>query len=320
MHYLIPFAHVGSDGCAHAADSLQLPTLDKLLQRMALHHTDASDAADEYTLSPPHERVLAQHHGLWAPGVTPDGHIPWAAHSLSLSKNYGYQKTEAWAYITPCFWHVGVDQIQMLQPDALNLSEEDSRTVLEAVRPYFAEDGITLHYDQPTRWYAQSELFNQLATASLDRVVGRNVNAWMPEGAQAAPLRRLQNEMQMLLYTHPVNDRRQAVGQLAVNSFWVSGAGVLPFITPPTSPLTVLEQLRTPALQEDWAAWAAQWQHLDSGMLQDMLNQITNGQAVSLTLCGEKSAQHWRSQPRSLKSFFTNLLAPKSKHLLLKQL
>ncbi len=317
MHYLIPFAHVGSDGCTHALDSLQLPTLGKLLQRMALHHTDA---ADEYTLSPPHERVLAQHHGLWAPGTTPDGHIPWAAHELSLSKANGYQAGQAWAQITPCFWHVGVDQIQMLHPDGLNLSEADSRTMLEAVHPYFAEDGITLHYDQPTRWYAQSKLFNHLATASLDRVVGRNVNAWMPEGAQAAPLRRLQNEMQMLLYTHPVNDRRQAAGQLPVNSFWVSGAGVLPFISPPTSPLTVLDHLRTPALHENWAAWAAQWQQLDSGVLQDMFNQIASGQTVTLTLCGEKSAQHWHSQPRSLKSFFTSLLAPQSKHLLLKQL
>ena len=313
MHYLIPFAHVSSDGCTHALDSLQLPTLGKLLQRMALQHIDA---ADEYTLSPPHERALAASLGLW----TQDGQIPWAAHALSLSNAYGYQSSQAWAQITPSFWHVGVDQIQMLHPDGLNLSEADSRTVLEAVRPYFAEDCITLHYDQPTRWYAQSELFNHLATASLDRVVGRNVNAWMPEGAQAAPLRRLQNEMQMLLYTHPVNDRRQAAGQLAVNSFWVSGAGVLPFISPPTSPLTVLDQLRTPALHEDWAAWAAQWQQLDSGVLQDMLNQIIRGQPVSLTLCGEKSAQHWRSQPRSLKSFFTSLLAPQSKHLLLKQL
>ena len=37
----------------------------------------------------------------------------------------------------------------------------------------------------------------------LDRVVGRDIQNSMP----AVPaLRRLQNEMQMLLYTHPVND------------------------------------------------------------------------------------------------------------------
>jgi hypothetical protein len=315
MHYLIEFAHVGSAACSQALASLQLPHLNQLLQRMALHSTDM---ADEYTLSPPHERALAQHCGLWAA----DGKTPWAAREVSaLHPSYDYQAGQAWARITPCFWHVGVDQIQMLHPDGLNLSQEDSLTVLEAVRPYFAEDGITLHYQSPTCWYAHSPLFDGLATASLDRVVGRNVNAWMPEGAQAAPLRRLQNEMQMLLYTHPVNDARQAAGQLAVNSFWVSGAGALPAAVPkPTVEMTVLSQLRTPALHENWTEWAAQWQLLDSSVLKDAYAQTQRGQSVSLTLCGEKAAQHWRSQKPSVKSFFTNLLPSQSKHLLLKQL
>jgi hypothetical protein len=315
MHYLIEFAHVGSDGCTQVLAGLQLPHLNQLLQRMVLHSTDA---ADEYTLSPPHERALAQHHGLW----TGDGKTPWAAREISSPQPcYGYQAGQAWARITPCFWHVGVDQIQMLHPDGLQLSEADSRTVLEAVSPYFAEDGITLHYHSPTCWYAHSPLFDGLATASLDRVVGRNVNAWMPEGAQAAPLRRLQNEMQMLLYTHPVNDARQAAGQLAVNSFWVSGAGALPAAVPkPTVEMTVLSQLRTPALHENWTEWAAQWQLLDSSVLKDAYAQTQRGQSVSLTLCGEKAAQHWRSQKPSVKSFFTNLLPSQSKHLLLKQL
>ena len=315
MHYLIEFAHVGSEGCAQALAGLQLPHLNQMLQRMALQSTDM---ADEYTLSPPHERAFAQHCGLW----TGDGKTPWGAQEVSTPQpSYGYQAGQAWARITPCFWHVGVDQIQMLHPDGLQLSEADSRTVLEAVRPYFAEDGIALHYHSPVCWYAHSPLFDGLATASLDRVVGRNVNAWMPEGTQAAPLRRLQNEMQMLLYTHPVNDARQAAGQLAVNSFWVSGAGALPrSITSQPGEMTVLSNLRTPALHEDWAQWAVQWQLLDSTILKDAYAQMQRGQSVSLTLCGEKAAQHWQCQKPSIKSFFTNLLPSQSKHLLLKQL
>jgi hypothetical protein len=300
MHYLIPFAAVGSEGCARAWESLQLPHLDKLMQRMRL---TGSDEGDEYTLSPPHERALAKAAGLW----TDDGKTPWAAHELSEKQAFGYQAGQAWAQITPCFWHVGVDQIQMLHPDALHLSEEDSRTVLEAVRPYFAEDGITLHYDSPTRWYAQSSLFDGLATASLDRVVGRNVNAWMPEGAQAAPLRRLQNEMQMLLYTHAVNDRRQAAGQLAVNSFWVSGAGALQTATLKPSEMQVIDNLRTPALHEDWAAWSAAWQQLDSTVIQDLADKAWRGEAVKLTLCGERAGQHWQSFQPSLGQHFRSI-------------
>ncbi|MFM1764286.1 MAG: hypothetical protein RIU71_49, partial [Pseudomonadota bacterium] len=37
----------------------------------------------------------------------------------------------------------------------------------------------------------------------------------------ARTLQRLQSEMQMLLYQHPVNDLRSQHGRWAVNSFWV---------------------------------------------------------------------------------------------------
>jgi hypothetical protein len=317
MHYLIPFASVGSEGCARAWESLQLPHLHKLMQRMALHSTDA---ADEYTLSPPHERAQAQQLGLW----TEDGKTPWAAHTLAtspaLSQALNYRPGQAWAQITPCFWHVGTDQVQMQHPDSLNLNEEDSRTALEAMRGYFAEDGITLHYDNPTRWYAHSPLFDGLATASLDRVIGRNVNAWMPEGAQAAPLRRLQNEMQMLLYTHAVNDRRQAAGQLPVNSFWVSGAGAL--TTVPTSPhfYTVLDDLRAPALLENWDCWSGAWLQLDNTVIKHAYEQVLRGQPASITLCGERAAQDWRSSKPSLSQRFLSLLGHQPNRILPEQL
>ncbi len=313
MHYLIAFAAVGSEGCARAWEGLQLPHLQRLMQRMALV---ASDSADEYTQSPPHERALAQHLGLW----TQDGQIPWAAHTLSQTHHFGYEHGQAWAQITPCHWHVGVDQIQMLHPDGLQLDEADSRAALEAVRPYFAEDGITLHYDSPTRWYAHSPLFKGLASASMDRVVGRNVNPWMSEGAQAAPLRRLQNEMQMLLYTHPVNDRRQATGLLSVNSFWVSGAGALSHTPAPADTLTVIDDLRSPALHEDWAAWSSAWQQLDGGLLKDLGERAWRGGRVDITFCGERAAQHWRSFQPSLGQRFMHLLGRQANKISREQL
>jgi hypothetical protein len=304
MHYLIPFASVGSEACARAVAGLQLPQLDKLMQRMALH---SQDAGDEYTLSPPHERALARSLGLW----TQDGKTPWAAHALSQSKAFGYQAGQAWAQITPCFWHVGTDQVQMLHPDGLQLNEAESREVLAIMQPYFAEDGISLHYESPTRWYAHSPLFDGLATASLDRVVGRNVNAWMSEGAQAAPLRRLQNEMQMLLYTHAFNDRRQAAGHMPVNSFWVSGAGALPGVAAKALGMQVLDGLRTPALHEDWASWAAAWQKLDATIVQNLSDQAWRGEPVNITLCGERAAQHWQSFQPSLRQRFVSLFGHK---------
>ena len=110
----------------------------------------------------------------------------------------------------------------MRDPQALALAEEESRALLAAMQPYFAEDGITLHYEQPLRWLVQGEPLRGQFGSAPDRVIGRDVAPWLP----ASPLlRRLQNEMQMLLYTHAVNDARSARGALPVNSFWLHGTG-----------------------------------------------------------------------------------------------
>ncbi|MGH6625528.1 MAG: phosphoglycerate mutase, partial [Burkholderiaceae bacterium] len=174
-----------------------------------------------------------------------------------------------------------------------------------AMRPFFEEDGMALSYAAPTRWLARGELFRDLATASLDRVLGRPIDAWMPEAAQAKPLRRLQNEMQMLLYTHPVNDARAQRGLPPVNSFWVSGTGALP---PPSARGTgghsaspvVPHTLREAALRENWPAWAQAWQQLDATEVARLLAALDQQGAARLTLCGERSACTYEARPQSL--------------------
>jgi hypothetical protein len=52
------------------------------------------------------------------------------------------------------------------------------------MQPYFVDDGITIHYVPalgPSRWLAEGEVFRSLPTASLDRVLGRNVDPWLPK-------------------------------------------------------------------------------------------------------------------------------------------
>ena len=86
-------------------------------------------------------------------------------------------------------------------------------------------EGYTLAWGAALRWYVAHESLQGLATASLDRVIGRNIDAWLPRQPEAKRLRRLQNEVQMLLHRHPVNEAREAAGALPVNSFWLSGCG-----------------------------------------------------------------------------------------------
>ena len=309
-HLLIPLATSASDGCRKALATLRLPNLDRLLRRLT---PTLYDSGADTSLSPPHERALAQHYGL----PVADGQIPWAAHEAAQEAaptpalpRKGSEDNGAWAWVTPCHWQVMTDHIVMAPPDTLGLEEAESRAVLAAVRPFFEEDGIRLTYASPTRWLAQGDIFRGLATASLDRVVSgvgaRNVDEWMPPTAQGGPLRRLQSEVQMLLYTHPVSDARAERGQFAINSFWVSGSGALATSAAqqpaPAMPLTLLRA----AQFEDWAAWTATWQHIDATACAELLAALDQGKAVQLTLCSESNAQSFEVAPRS---FFQKILS-----------
>jgi hypothetical protein len=188
---------------------------------------------------------------------------------------------------------VGQDHIAMAHPQALALTGDESQQLLAAMRPYFEQDGIALEYDGPTLWLARGEVFRDFASASLDRVIGHLVDAWLPRDPRARTIRRLQQEMQMLLYTHAVNEERSAGGQLPVNSFWVSGTGALPAsgAKEPPAGLQIVHYLRDAAMLQDWRAWASAWQQIDSRDCTRLLSLLDRGEHVSLTLCGERNAR-----------------------------
>ena len=320
-HLLIPYAASASPGCQQALQGLALPHLDRLLARLSPHalppgHASPEgpahlDVGEDTSFSPPHERALARALGL----PTGDGRIPWAAwhrHQQGLPAD-----GQGWAFFTPCQWQVSTDHITLRDPAALGLDETASRALLAIVAPWCEQDGITLHYDQPTRWLARSALFAELSTASLERVLERDVRVWMPDARQARTLHRLHSEIQMLLYTHAFNDERAARGEPAVNSLWVHGTGTLPADvaarpapTDSTALPGVVNGLRQAALQEDWRSWARAWEALDAGAVASLLHQAESGAPVRLTVCGERSAAQFHSARRSLGQRIQSVLRP----------
>jgi hypothetical protein len=284
MHLIVPFAGVASEAGRQALHDLPLPNLQRLLTRL---QAQAPDTADELTLSPPHERAQAS--ALNWPVA--DGRLPFAARE---ARALGLPDAP-WAWLTPVHLHVGTEQFTMTDPASLQLDEAASRELLDAVRPLLDSEGFTLHYAAPQRWLAAHPMFDELATASLDRVIGRNVDPWLPDQRAARLLRRLQNEVQMLLYTHPLNERREAAGLTTVNSFWASAGGRLPPDTAAEAP-ALDDRLRGPALAEDWVAWREAWGQLDA----QALAALAGSGDHTLTLAGERSAITFTAQPQGL--------------------
>ena len=304
-HLIVPFAACSGEDWLQAVSPLKLKNIDKLLRGMKLLDTDAGQAD---SLSPPHERVLAKTLTL---ATNADGLIPWAALEAKAKPNQG------WAVITPCHWAMGREHATLTDPATLDLTEDESRTLLVAMQPYFATEGITLHLAASTRWLAEGDVFNSLPTASLDRVLGRNVDKWLPPSRQ---IKLLQNEMQMLLYTHAVNDERALKGQRSINSFWVSGSGALADTTTDAPQVNVTRALASSAFANDWAAYSQAWAQLDATDIAQLLAQQNSGKPVRISLCGESSSVTFESVPRTLFTRLKGAFTPLSTTYLLKQL
>ncbi|MEO8387644.1 MAG: hypothetical protein ABI893_13795 [Polaromonas sp.] len=316
---LIPFAASDAQAWLPTMKALPADSMRNLRQLLKGMKSVRTDVAQTQTLSPPHERALAQALGIAGPDA-PDGLIPWAAQDAA--QHLPDADGKAWAWITPCHWAMGREHATLTDPAAPGLNEGESRTLLAAMQPYFEGDGITIHYVPalgPTRWLAEGELFRRLPTASLDRVLGRNVDPWLPKqnkkdtsGANTArKMKLLQNEMQMLLYTHALNDERAARRQLPVNSFWLSGTGALT-----TTPIadratpTVPRILAQAVFADDWEAYAGAWAALDAGDIAQLLARQQAGEVVRLTLCGERGAQTFETHNAGFMAKLLSLLVP----------
>ena len=317
MHLIIPFAAVSSEAAAKYLQDLKLPNLRQLLDTLTLVDSDVD--TDE-SFSPPHERTLARSQGL--PVV--DGCIPWAA-QRATTLGLEHATSRPWSFVTLCHSAVGIGSMTLEDPDQLQVSEAESRQLLADMAPYFAEDGLTLHYLEPALWLCSGEPLRDVRTASLDRVIGQDLATWQPAQGESAKLRRLQNEMQMLLYTHTVNDARNRARTATINSIWLHGTGELAKAVGQVSTnIGTPRTLADAALKEDWPAWAKAWEQLDATVCADLLKRVQASESVVLTLCGERSALRYELRQKTvferIKGSFRGIFGLQPAYLLPKQL
>ena len=105
----------------------------------------------------------------------------------------------------------------LLDPAALGLDEAESRALFASAGELFDERRLRRRLGRADRWYAARDDLQALATASLDRVIGRNVDRWL-RASRTAPstrrapalLRRLQSEAQLVFHATPSTRRARS--------------------------------------------------------------------------------------------------------------
>ncbi len=259
-------------------------------QRLDLH---------EDSLCMPYEMAYARALGL----PSDEGKMPWAAFETQTLK-------QPCAWVHPCHLDVGMTDMVMQPVDQLRLSETESRELHALIAPYFEQDGITLKYHSASRWLALGEQFADFECASLARVQGRSINDFLPDAGEfplQTQLARLQAEVQMLLYTHPISEARQARGLPMVNSFWVDGAGLLDAM-PVSCGMVRLDFCLAEALHDEHA-YRKTWQSLTLSAEDLAAKAHANQEALHLTFCGERTAITLQPQKSSFKQFFISLFS-----------
>ncbi|WP_144290398.1 hypothetical protein [Chitinilyticum litopenaei] len=222
-----------------------------------------------------------------------------------------------WLRMDPVTLDVQNDGLVLHALPAGSLPAADGAALLDAIARHFAGDGWQCR-SVADGWFLRLPQAPAVTFTPLAQVLGRAIGAALPQGADALHWHGLLNEIQMLLYAHPVNDRRSAEGLPLVSGVWLSGGGVWPLpqspagltdgvassdallcaiqqaaglpVTPlpaafaPPLRCAVLDQA-LPALQAaNPVAWFAAWQALERDWFAPLLAAWQAGTVRSITL------------------------------------
>lgn len=134
-------------------------------------------------------------------------------------------------------WIVGVEPVHLLlQRDSFmldwpikpHISQDDTQVLMTDLNQHFHEDDMLFVTGHSGQWYLLLKSAPDFRSYLPEEVAGRLVDDFQLRGAGALKWQRILNEIQMLLFSHPVNQRREQQGYAAVNSLWLCGSGRLP--------------------------------------------------------------------------------------------
>ncbi|CAM2189648.1 Regulator [Paraburkholderia sacchari] len=239
LHLLVPFALPSAAAASTALAGLEFPALAKLVARATLGE---QVIGEDFQRTLPHERWVARAFGATAreaadtvgksrtngaSGADDEAPLaPWM-----LLADGGTPGDATWACIQPVHVRIAHDHLVLIDPASLELADADAAALYAVARPLIEELGVRVEAPTPRRWYLSSDQFGTLAGASPLRASGRNIEIWLPHEAHSGQRSRawmkVQNEVQMAWFGHPVNEAREARGLPAVNSIWFHAQGAL---------------------------------------------------------------------------------------------
>ena len=205
VHIVIPDLFLPQQLAAYASADLSLPALEKLLARAQFAQLKVDTP----------EAWLCESFGVDKMAIAP----------LTLQADGVQPGASYWLRADPV--GISMQRSQMILQGDLALTEEEAAQLCASLNAHFAPDGLQFFAPHPQRWYLQLDQAPAIETHPLPQVVGADVHAHLPFGADALRWHSVFNEIQMLFYEHAVNQAREQRGALPVSAVWLWGGGKL---------------------------------------------------------------------------------------------
>jgi hypothetical protein len=214
LHLLIPGLFWPETKRTEVYSDLSLPALERILAKS--HYTESrSQAIEEW---------LCQ-----AFGVSKQQDWPVAPIMLHIDGTDAEQtRNEYWLRADPVHLRIENNHILLADSQIFTISLKESMQFAEILNQYFNKSGIFFLPLYPDRWYVRINKTPNLQTRLLSETVGKNINNLLPAGEDSSIWHNIFNEIQMLLHDHQLNQERETRGELAINSIWFWGGGIMP--------------------------------------------------------------------------------------------
>lgn len=118
--------------------------------------------------------------------------------------------------------------LMLLGQSSFSLQFDEAQRLVATLNAHFNADGLQFVCVDAMHWIVQSSSGETMQTTPLSMAAGKDVRYVLPQGGQAMRWHSYLNEIQMVLFHHPVNQQRQSMGKTLVNSVWFWGGGCLP--------------------------------------------------------------------------------------------
>ncbi len=129
-----------------------------------------------------------------------------------------------WLYAAPVHLVLQRDSFSLAAPAPLLLEPDEISALTALFNQHFGVDEKSFFWHK-NNWFLRLENNPNMQTCAPEAAFNKDISAYLPTGEGAIQWAKFTNEIQMLLFDHPINLAREAKKLPVINSIWCYSGG-----------------------------------------------------------------------------------------------